>query len=39
MEFDVTYYGYGAGLVMVGWLCGMIFSIVCNILSKGADAI
>lgn len=27
MNFDVTWFGYGAGLVMVGWFAGMVVSI------------
>lgn len=26
MTLDITWLGYGAGLVMVGWVCGMIVS-------------
>ncbi len=28
MTLDVTWFGYGAGLVMVGWFAGMVVSIV-----------
>ena len=28
MYFDVTAYGYGVGLVMAGWVFGMVASIV-----------
>ena len=27
MVLDATWFGYGAGLVMVGWFAGMIVSI------------
>lgn len=28
MNFDVTWFGYGAGLVMVGWFAGMVVSVL-----------
>jgi hypothetical protein len=27
MSFDVVWFGYGAGLVMVGWFAGMVISM------------
>lgn len=27
MILDVTWFGYGAGLVMLGWFCGMVVSV------------
>ena len=35
MNFDVQWFGYGAGLVLVGWFAGMVFSSVLNALSHG----
>jgi hypothetical protein len=31
MILDITFFGYGVGLVMLGWISGMIVSIVCSI--------
>jgi flagellar biosynthesis protein FliR len=31
MTFDITFFGYGAGLVVAGWICGLCASIVFNI--------
>lgn len=28
MILDATWFGYGAGLVMVGWFAGMIVSLI-----------
>lgn len=28
MTLDIQMFGYGAGLVMIGWLCGMVFSVI-----------
>jgi len=39
MIIDVTYFGYGSGLVMCGWLCGMIFSVVMQTLHRGSEII
>jgi hypothetical protein len=33
MVFDITYFGYGAGLVITGWVCGMLASAVFNLFS------
>ncbi len=30
MNFDVVWFGYGAGLVMVGWFAGMVVSLFFN---------
>lgn len=27
MSVDIVWFGYGAGLVMVGWVCGMIAAV------------
>ena len=35
MSFDVVWYGYGAGLVMVGWFAGMAVSVLFNGISGG----
>lgn len=32
MIIDVTYFGYGAGLVMVGWVCGQLFALALSVL-------
>jgi len=34
MTLDITWFGYGAGLVMVGWVCGMVVSFVFSALSN-----
>lgn len=31
MVFDVTYFGYGVGLVMLGWIVGICVRVVMNI--------
>ena len=31
---DVTYFGYGIGLVMIGYVVGMVVSIVYSIISR-----
>ncbi len=36
MILDTTYFGYGMGLVIVGWVCGMIFSVVIKVISSGS---
>ena len=28
MTLDLTWFGYGAGLVMVGWFAGMVISVI-----------
>lgn len=32
MILDVTFFGYGVGLVMVGWVVGLCVSIVFSLL-------
>lgn len=34
MSFNVTWFGYGCGLVLCGWLAGMIVSVVLGIVGK-----
>lgn len=34
MTLDVQWFGYGAGLVMAGWVCGMIVSTVLSIFRR-----
>ncbi len=34
MTFDVTWFGYGAGLVMCGWIAGMLVSVALNVLGR-----
>lgn len=34
MTFDLSAYGMGLGLVMVGWVCGMIVSYLFNIIRR-----
>lgn len=34
MILDLTWFGYGAGLVMVGWFCGMVASVVFTTLGR-----
>lgn len=38
MAFDFEFYSYGAGLVMLGWVCGMMFRSIMNVLKTGQDA-
>lgn len=33
MNFDVSWFGYGAGLVMVGWFAGMVVGHLFSTLS------
>lgn len=28
MNFDVSWFGYGAGLVMAGWFAGMVVNVL-----------
>lgn len=28
MTLDITWFGYGAGLVMVGWFAGMVVNVL-----------
>lgn len=32
MILDVTYFGYGCGLVMVGWVLGQVYSLALSII-------
>ena len=32
--FDITYISYGAGLVIAGWVLGMVVSVLFTIASK-----
>jgi hypothetical protein len=34
MTFDITWFGYGAGFVMCGWIAGMLVSVVLNVLGR-----
>ncbi len=34
MTFDVTWFGYGAGFVMCGWIAGMLVSVALNVLGR-----
>jgi hypothetical protein len=34
MIIDVTFLGYGAGLVMLGWFCGMIVNTLFSSLGR-----
>lgn len=34
MIFDLTYFGYGVGLVMFGWVLGFVVGIVISAISK-----
>lgn len=35
MTFDITFFGYGGGLVMAGWICGMIGSVLFGVFRRG----
>lgn len=35
MDFDLTWFGYGAGLVMVGWFAGMVVAVVLSAVRVG----
>ena len=37
MMIDVTYFGYGVGLVMVGWLAGAVVGLVKRALTGGVE--
>lgn len=39
MIIDYTYLGYGAGLVMIGWICGMVFRQIISVLEIGKGAL
>ena len=32
MYLDVQFFGYGCGLVMTGWVCGMVISYILSTL-------
>lgn len=34
MNFDITLYGMGVGLVMVGWVCGLVVSMVFSLIRR-----
>ena len=34
IAFDITWFGYGAGFVMCGWIAGMIVSVALSVLGK-----
>ena len=39
MYLDITAFGYGVGLVMVGWVCGMCVSLLMSVLRKAGRII
>jgi len=39
MTIDLTFFGYGAGLVMVGWVAGMMCKWAMIVLLRGASSI
>ena len=39
MIIDFQYFSYGTGLVMLGWVCGMIFRTVVRVIKTGSEAI
>lgn len=34
MTIDLAWLGYGSGLVMSGWVCGMVVSVIFSCLGK-----
>jgi hypothetical protein len=34
MIIDATYFGYGVGLVIVGWVCGQVVAVILSALSN-----
>lgn len=32
MTIDTTFFGYGAGLVMAGWILGQVFALAVSVL-------
>lgn len=39
MIIDFEFFSYGSGLVVLGWVMGMVFRTVTRILKTGSDAI
>jgi hypothetical protein len=39
MTIDPVYFGYGAGLVMVGWIAGMMVKYAISILIGGSKLV
>ena len=37
MVFDLTYFGYGAALPVVGWVAGMAVSFIISAIRAGAN--
>ena len=37
MIIDITYFGYGVGLVMVGWLVGAVVGLIKRVLTGGVE--
>jgi hypothetical protein len=33
MTIDATYFGYGAGLVLIGYCCGIVLNVILRALS------
>lgn len=33
MEFSITYFGYGVGLVMLGWIAGIVVNLAFGAIS------
>lgn len=38
MQFDVTFFGYGAGLVMAGWIAGQVIGFAGRLI-KGSGVV
>lgn len=34
MTFDITFFGYGAGLVVSSWVCGLVASVIFNVMRQ-----
>lgn len=34
MILDLNQFSYGAGIVMTGWICGMVVGTILNMLSR-----
>jgi len=39
LTFSVEFFGYGAGLVLTGWIFGMVFKAVMNAIKIGFSVI